>query len=207
MDILNNGASTRIEYNTETCIDLTIATPKLGPLLQWTVTATPRDSDHIPIVSNMLNEIQREGQATRRYMKKVDWVKNRESEAWKHLDMDMSSTSNEEIMLNFYTRIDRAAEESIPKIVRGKVMPKPFWNERLRQTRDKTKAIQVQQNKVNSKLILWKSAKAEYRRAVVEKKRASWIKIANTLNYKTTKATIYENLRKIKGFEKRKLTY
>ena len=43
LEILNSGAPTRIEYKTVTCIDLTIATPTLGPLLQWTVTATPRD--------------------------------------------------------------------------------------------------------------------------------------------------------------------
>ena len=111
LEILNSGAPTRLEYNTETCIDLTIATPTLRPLLQWTVTTTPRDSDHIPIVLNILNERQRGGQTTRRYMKKADRVKYRESEAWKPLDMDMSSMSNEEILLDLCARIDRAAEE------------------------------------------------------------------------------------------------
>ena len=44
-----------------------------------------------------------------------------------------------------------------------------------------------------------------WKRAVVEEKKKSWIKIASTFNDKTPKATTYENLRKIKGFEKRKI--
>ena len=72
LETLNSGAPTRIDYNTETCIDLTMATPTFEPLLQWTVTATPRDSDYIPILINMLNVRQRGGEMTRTYMKKAD---------------------------------------------------------------------------------------------------------------------------------------
>ena len=91
-------------------------------------------------------------------MKKADWVKYRESEAWKHLYMNRSSTSNEEILLEFYARIDRVAEESIPKIVKGKFMPMPFWSDRLRQTPDIGKSQYKKYNRINSvqNYILWK---------------------------------------------------
>ena len=52
---------------------------------------------------------------------------------------------------------------------------------------------------------MWKRAKAEHRCAVMEEKRESWIKLASSFNSRTSKATIYENLRKIKGTPKRKI--
>ena len=41
--------------------------------------------------------------------------------------------------------------------------------------------------------------------AVIEEKRASWMKLATTFNCKTLKSIVYENLRKIKGKTKRKV--
>ena len=54
-EILYSGAPTRIGYNAKTCMDLTLATPTLEPLLEWTTTATPRDTDHLLIGTNILN--------------------------------------------------------------------------------------------------------------------------------------------------------
>ena len=47
--VLNNGAPTRIGYNSESAIDITICTATLTPLIDWTVSASPGDSDHCPI--------------------------------------------------------------------------------------------------------------------------------------------------------------
>ena len=52
--IMNTGAPTRVGFNTETCIDLTVASPTLGPYLEWTVTSSPCDGDHIPIIVSVM---------------------------------------------------------------------------------------------------------------------------------------------------------
>ena len=52
---------------------------------------------------------------------------------------------------------------------------------------------------------MWKRAKTDHRKAVIEEKRASWMKLATTFNCTTPKSTVYENLRKIKGKTKRKV--
>ena len=56
--IMNNGAPTKIGFNTETCFDLTVTSPTLGPYLEWTVTSSPFDSDHIPIIVSVLTREQ-----------------------------------------------------------------------------------------------------------------------------------------------------
>ena len=52
--------------------------------------------------------------------------------------------------------------------------------------------------------LMWKRAKAEHRLAVIKEKRESLIKLALSFNSRTSKAIIYENLRKIKNTPKRK---
>ena len=54
LNILNNGASTWISYNIETAIDLTIVSPGLELLMEWSVIASPNDSDHRTIVVTMI---------------------------------------------------------------------------------------------------------------------------------------------------------
>ena len=206
LNILNTGAATRVAFETETCIDLSIATPVLAPILEWTVTASPRDSDHIPIIVKLLNARAEGVQTERRNMKRADWVKYRESNAWRR-GREIENMGNEELLLDLYSRINEAAEEAIPKIKCGKFYPKPFWNDRLKRTREtrERQYKKYRRRKSMQNYILWKRAKAEHRQAVIEEKRASWIKLASTFNYKTPKATIYENVRKIKGNRQRKI--
>ena len=48
INIMNNGALTRILYDTESSIDLTVCLPQLETDLHWTVLNSPGDSDHGP---------------------------------------------------------------------------------------------------------------------------------------------------------------
>ena len=50
LNIINNGAPTRILYNTESTIDLLIYSPELDPDFNWIVLSSPGDSDHCPII-------------------------------------------------------------------------------------------------------------------------------------------------------------
>ena len=168
------------------------------------MTASPYDSDHITIVIKLLNAGLEGSQVERKNMKKADWVKYRGSNAWKE-QYRMEYRSNDEILVDLYARLNTAAEEAIPKTKCGKFMPKPFWNERLKQTIETREILykKYKRGKSVQNYILWKKAKAEHKRAVVEEKRASWKKLATSYNYRTPKAIIYEIIRRIKGNARR----
>ena len=154
LSILNSGAKTRVEYNTESCLDITFVTPRLESEMEWTVTAAPRDSDHLPIVVKLMNKRQRTRHRERRNMKKADWLLYRESEAWRNIEHNISNRSNEEIMKEFYMRLERAAEAAIPTVNGGKFFPKPFWNDRLRQTRETRERLYRKYDRIQSSRII-----------------------------------------------------
>lgn len=79
VSILNTGAPTRVAYDTETCSDLSIVTPILAPSLDWTVPASPYESDHVSIVKKLLNVRSEGSQVENKNVKKADWVKYRGS--------------------------------------------------------------------------------------------------------------------------------
>ena len=50
LNIMNNGAPTRILYDTESAIDLSICSPQLEVELQCSVLTSPGDNDHCLII-------------------------------------------------------------------------------------------------------------------------------------------------------------
>ena len=50
MNIINNGSPTWLLYETESAIDLSVFSPQIEAEFQWSVLASPVDSDHCPIV-------------------------------------------------------------------------------------------------------------------------------------------------------------
>ena len=50
INIMNNGAPTRILYETEIAIDVSLCSPQIDADFHWTVLTSPGDSDHCPIV-------------------------------------------------------------------------------------------------------------------------------------------------------------
>ena len=134
--IMNTGAPTRIGFNTETCIDLTVSSPTLGPYLAWTVTSSPFDSDHIPIIVSVLTR-ERNMEEERWNMRKADWKKYKEHEVWKALPQDIQCEENRSILQEFYSRL----EEAIPKTKSQKYFSKPYWTTRIKETRNQRKVI------------------------------------------------------------------
>ena len=70
LNILNNGAPTRIWGNSETAMDLSICTPRLQTTSEWTTFDSPRDGDHCPVLITMTDK-----PAQRRDYRKIDWEK------------------------------------------------------------------------------------------------------------------------------------
>ena len=94
--ILNNGSSTRIGYNSESAIDITLCSSVLTRILYWTVSTSPGDSDHCPIWITLLNQnIQDNEQTIRCNYKRADWTKYSNDEVWMNTpDIGVSLTMN-----------------------------------------------------------------------------------------------------------------
>ena len=209
LNILNNGLPTRIAYNSESAIDLTIISPVLEPLLQWSVAPTPLDSDHCPIFVNIMGDRPEEENTKRLNIKRADWTLYENSRLWEDLPIDISNISNENLLLQLYDKFNAVTNQSIPSVTQGKFFPKPFWNadltlalrnrEKLYQKFRKTKSIQ--------NCIRWKEARAIFRKKIKETKKRWWIQLASSFNSRTPMSKIYENVRKIQGRCKRKINF
>ena len=67
INIMNNGAPTRILYNTESAIDLTMCSSILEANLHWNIEASPRRSVHCSIFIAYEGARQDEGNNTNRW--------------------------------------------------------------------------------------------------------------------------------------------
>ena len=84
LNILNTGAPTRIEGNSETSIDLSIVSPKLR-MCNWDAFKTPRDGDYCPILITMNGNNQYDFAVTKRNYRKADWKAYKSCGAWHDL--------------------------------------------------------------------------------------------------------------------------
>ena len=94
-------------------------------MLDWAVTETPCDRDHIPIIIKLMNARQQGTETARRNIKKAEWRKYTESKAWLHLERATENKSNEEILADLYARIGEAADEGMTKTKGGKFFQSP----------------------------------------------------------------------------------
>ena len=81
--ILNNGAPTRIGYNSESAIDITICSAALTPLIDWSVSTSPGDSDHCPIQKKIMKQNTAHiAQTVSWNYKKADWLIFSNDKVW-----------------------------------------------------------------------------------------------------------------------------
>lgn len=205
--ILNDGSPTRIAYNAETAIDLSICSPVLAPIIQWSVDSSPGDSDHCPIKLKMItNERNTLEGKEKLNLKKINWEKFHESNAWNDLP-DNLERYNTHLIQDFYRRFEVAINESAPKYIMTKFFPKPWWSDELKKTKnEREKNYQrYRRNKTLENLLNWKKSRALHKTKIVQHKRDSWKNLASTFNENTPSAVIYENIRKIKGRTQRNI--
>ena len=94
---------------------MTIVTSILEPLMEWWVMSSPNDSDHLPVVITVMNSREQNGESQGRDIKKANWTKYRESDAWKDSSVDREA-NNEEVLADLYNRFNRAVEQAIPQL-------------------------------------------------------------------------------------------
>ena len=166
LNILNTGTPTRISYNTESAIDLSIVTPHLATDFIWAVASSPEDSDHCPIFITKMMNVQERVQ-TRAFwnMKKAVWEAYEAHEAWNRL-IDCEDSSCEEVLQLFSTTVNDVSTACIPRIQIDKYFPKPYWTQELKETRRIREKLyeKYRRNKSVQNAILWKQSRAVHRK-------------------------------------------
>jgi len=208
INILNDGAPTRIAYHAETAIDLTLCSPVLTPILQWSVDSSPGDSDHCPILITLMSNIRFNTQyESRMNFKKADWQKYQNSRVWNDLPNDIDTMENGYIIEDLYHRFDGAVKDAVPTYKVTKFYPKPWWSNELKESKKERERMyqRYRSNTTENNFINWKKARAIHKAKIVKHKKDSWIKLASTFQKNTPTAVVYENIRKIKGKTQRKI--
>lgn len=204
LNILNNGDPTRIAYNAETAIDITISSPSLQPEIKWNAFDTPLDSDHCPIkITFISNENQLIEDSKKINIKTANWGKYKEHEVWKNLPRIL--TNNENNIEDLYARFEQATNETMKEYKQAKFFPKPWWTKEVQDARNKRERLYqaYKRNKSLTNIIAWKRARAEFKSITIQSKKESWEKFTGTVNKNTPISKVWETIRKIKGRKER----
>ena len=195
--LLNNGSPTRIGHQSETAIDLSLASPSISPSLEWQVLSSVLDSDHCPITIAL--EDEEPPNTSYLLMKQANWELFRTSSAWSTLPSN--PPGNAEALDNFYRAINQAANEAIPRNESKKYYPKPWWNDDLKASRALRERLYdaYRRNKTLNNLIKWKIARAKHKRAVKIAQKEHWKQYISELNFATPISDIYRKIKRIKG--------
>ena len=203
LNIMNNWTPTRILYDTESAIYLSLCSSEIEADLHWNVLSWPGDSDHCPIV------IYDETVNFNRHrwdIRMARWDIYQTVNCWTTLPLQLRGR-NDELIQDFYDRLAAAASEAISIIQQNKFYPKPWWNQELKQLKERRERFyqQYRRNRTPTNLILWRRNRALHKKLVMKHKRESWISFVGTLEHKSPLATIYEAIRRIKGKIQRKI--
>jgi len=206
LNILNSGAPTRIGYQSQSAIDLSICTPILEPILQWTVSSSPGDSDHCPIIITKLNDDTNAQPAQPRWnLSRARWKDYENSRAWSNLP---ELQENPKLLLeDFYNRVNEAALESIPQYRPSKFFPKPWWTREVAGSRVERERLyqKYRRDRSINNMIQWKKKRAEHKKLVIKSKKECWREFTETLTDRTPQSKIFEKIRSIRGKAQRKV--
>ena len=195
---MNNEAPTRILYNTESALDLSICSPIVDTDFNWTVLSSPGDSDHCPIIITY-NEVRDENTTGGWDIKRARWDLYETSEVWNNL-ADCQQASDSDLLTDLYERITAAASEAIPQYQHSKYYPKPWWNEELKQSKHRRKQFyqQYRRSRTNINLILWRKTRAQHKALVKKYKRESWITYVEKMQRDSSPSNIYKTVQNMK---------
>jgi ribonuclease HI len=206
--LLNNGNPTRISYQTESAIDLSICSSVLLPDLQWSVLETPGDSDHCPIIiSSDRAMFESEQNSPRWVMKQAAWELYATCPVWGDY-VSVDAGENEFLLEDLYSRILTASHYSIPQAAASKFYPKPWWSEELKLSKQLREHLyqRYRHNKTLENAVAWKRQRAIHRKAARQHQRDSWILLVESMKFDTPSSKLYDNMRKIKGRAKKRIS-
>ena len=206
--LLNKGDSTffSLSYNTESAIDLSICSPQICNLFEWSVDCDIHHSDHYPIKIQTTFDSHSDSVTSflsRWNLRKADWTKFQQ-----FCNIEHEQFLSPEQGITFLTNtILSAAKESVPSTspsTRRKAVP--WWSPEVARAiaRRKRAFRSYLQNRDNAHLIIRNQERARCKRIIRQAKRSSWRSFLAQLNHDTPLSKIWSLVRSLSG--KRSIT-
>ena len=205
--LLNDGSPARISFNSESAINLSLCSSRLAADLHWSALSSPGGSDRcLILISCPSSTFETANRTTRWNFKQARWNLYKNSRIWYNLSNIVAE--NETLLNNLQQRILLASTESIPKLSSSKYYLKPWWSEKLRLSKQQREISyqRYRRQKTFPNLLLWKRHRAEHKKSVRKHQRRSWILFVERMNIEAPMSRLYENIRRIRGKEKRKIS-
>ena len=200
--LLNKGDNTyfSLSHNTESAIDLSICSPQIGVLFDWSVDGDIYHSDHYPIKLQTTFSSANDSigcSVPRWNFKKADWEKFKN-----FCNIEQEQLSPERAIAFLTDTILAAAEGSIPMTSPSSNHKRaPWWSQEVGNAiaRRKRSFRQYLRHKNNTFLVQRNKDRARCQKVVRQAKRNSWRSFLNQLNYRTPLSKIWNLVRSLSG--------
>nr|WP_160869998.1 reverse transcriptase domain-containing protein [Pantoea sp. Taur] len=200
--ILNTGEPTFLSstYRTYSAIDLSLCSPSLFQIIDWTVLPDPYSSDHFPLQLKLSNIFDNDNRKPRWIFEKADWslfsaLANPPPTSASNLSVENGCKAITEAIL-------LAAESSIPKT---KGFPKktyvPWFSKDCKEAiKSRRKSFNKFRKNMNiANFIEYKKERSKCRRTLNSSKKESWKSFVDSINSSTPTNIVWNKIRKIKG--------
>ena len=200
--LLNKGDNTHfsLTHNSESAIDLSICSPQICSLFDWSVDSDIYHSDHYPIKIHTTFNSDNDatpGSIPRWNFRKADWTKFQE---FCHIEHDQFVSPEQGI--EFLTNtILTAANNTIPLSRPPRRKPVPWWSAEVAQAiaRRKRAFRRYLRHRDESTLITRNRERSRCKRIIKEAKRSSWQSFITQFNHNTPLSRIWSLVRSLAG--------
>lgn len=203
MLVLNDGSHTRVDPitgNTQ-ALDISACSTSVAAKFEWKILPDCADSDHLPILIDMLNTSSKPAHRARWMFEKADWVR--------YEDLTSSILRPEHFLTveEFSDKLISAAEACIPKTT-GKSGPKSvvWWNEDIKsavkQRRKRLRALRRLSSDDPRKpdaLKQFQEARSICRKIIEEAKQKCWIDFVESINPSSSASQVWNKLNRLQG--------
>ena len=201
--VLNTGAPTHfhIQTATESCIDLSIASPDVALDFEWSPAEDTYNSDHYPIILNKLNPETNSFYRINFNFEKADWSKFRLATTVPDALSDNSADIND-LTLCFTELVMKAALESIPvKNSNNQRYPIPWWSKECSRAHKARKQAlrKYKRTKATEDKVALNRATAKFKKISRESRRNGWQNYVSSINPDTPIRKIWKKVKKITG--------
>ena len=186
-------------YNSESHIDLSLASVNIGQYFQWTADDQIYGSDHYPTYLRVIPKNHGEGTESRWNLNRANWEKFQEEVNLRSIPRHIKDPNK--LIQELTEKITNAAENTIPKKATPNRPLNSWWNKKCEEAkRERSRAHTNYKRKVNDDTRdVFLKACAETRRIFLEAKRESWKSYVDTINADTPTKTVWKKVNKIQA--------
>ena len=198
LNIVNDGQPT---HTSGTAIDLTIVSPQLNPDITWNVHDSPLSSDHYPIIIT----IEMQGHIEAHHQEIFNHWKGR----YDHLQQDpmwanlpnLDHDDPEKAVQDMYDLFEELAEKHIPKYIKRRFYPKPWWSKECTQLWRERERLYRKYRRTgeNTDKVEWKRARAKAKWTFKQHQKANWNNYIESLKSKVSLAEVWRKVKSIRG--------